>query len=443
MPTAAQGLVRTIGRWTMAALMLNTIIGASIFGLPSLLAARLGALSPLGYLIAALGIGAIAACLAEVASQFRDAGGPYLYARTCFGPFAAIQIGWLNWLSRILASAAAADLFVSYLRQFYPAAEAWAVRAFILSVLVGFLAVVNYLGVSSGARLSNFFTISKLSILLLFMAAGAVAILFHPGVRVTPPAMAASRSDWLNAVLLMINSYGGFEAAFLVSAEARDPRRDGPIALLIAITTATFLNIGVQYIVIHTLANSATSAKPVADAALQFMGPFGALLMAAGALISVCGYLGASMLHTPRLTFAMGEQGDFPRIFAAVHPRFHTPHVSIAAYAVLLVAFSIAGNFQWNATLSAVSRLVIYASIAAALPVLRSSRPNADAFRLPGAVFFVVLAIAFAGTLVTKIQAGGLTILGITSLLAFLNWMQVARSSKIGKAGPTDIVSQR
>jgi len=108
--------------------MVNTIIGASIFGLPSLLAAHLGRFSPAGYLVMAAGIGAIATCLAEVASQFRQAGGPYLYARVSFGQFAAVQVGWLTWLTRIVASAAAADLFVSYLAQFFPAVEAWAVR---------------------------------------------------------------------------------------------------------------------------------------------------------------------------------------------------------------------------------------------------------------------------------------------------------------------------
>jgi len=147
--------------------MLNTIIGASIFGLPSLLAAHLGRFSPVGYLVTAVGIAAIAACLAEVSSQFRQAGGPYLYARVSFGPFAAIQVGWLTWLTGIVASAAAADLFVSYLAQFFPAVETWAVRLMVLGMLIGFLAVANYLGATSGARLSNFFTITKVLVILI------------------------------------------------------------------------------------------------------------------------------------------------------------------------------------------------------------------------------------------------------------------------------------
>jgi APA family basic amino acid/polyamine antiporter len=169
-------------------------------------------------------------------------------------------------------------------------------------------------------------------------------------VRVIPQAMSVTSGDWLEAVLLMTTSFGGFEAAFFLSGETRDPCKDGPIARLIALTTATFLYVAVQYIVIHTLPTATTAAKPIADAAQHFLGPLGASLIAPGALISVYGYLSANMLHTPRLTFAMGEQGDFPAFFAAVHPRFRTPYVSIVAFAVLLVIFSVAGNFQWNAT---------------------------------------------------------------------------------------------
>jgi APA family basic amino acid/polyamine antiporter len=349
-----------------------------------LLAAHLGKYSPAGYLVTAVGIGAIAACLAEVASQFREAGGPYLYARASFGQFAAIQIGWLTWLTRIVASAAAADLFVSYLVQFLPTVETWAVRSIVLGLRIGFLAVANYLGVTRGTRLSNFFTIIKVLVVLVFIAGGFMALLLRPAVRVTPAAMSVTRRDWLDAVLLMINSFGGFEAALLVSGETRDPRKDAPIALLIALTTATFLYASVQYIVIHTVSTARTAAKPVADAAQHFLGPFEASLIAAGALISVYGYLSANMLHTPRLTFAMGEEGDFPAFFAALHPRFRSAYVSIVTFAVLLVIFSVAGSYRWNAILSAISRLFIYASIAAAVPVLRKKTARCRGFSPAG-----------------------------------------------------------
>jgi APA family basic amino acid/polyamine antiporter len=154
---SSSGLIRTIGRWSLAALIINTMIGASIFGLPALIAARLGRWSPLGFLVAFVVIAAIAACMAEVASQFREAGGPYLYARVAFGRFLAIQNGWLTWLTRIAAVSAVANLFIVYLTGLYPGARAPLARAGVLTVLIGFLAVVNYRGVNGGKKLSNFY----------------------------------------------------------------------------------------------------------------------------------------------------------------------------------------------------------------------------------------------------------------------------------------------
>jgi len=110
--------------------------------------------------------------------------------------------------------------------------------------------------------------------------------------------------------------------------------------------------------------------------------------------------------------------------------------VSIVTFAVLLVVFSVAGSYQWNAILSAISRLFIYASIAAALPVLRRKQPHADAFRLPGGMFFVVLALLFTGVLVTKIHLGGLMVLAVTFAVAVLNWLWAARYPRTPLAPP-------
>src|SRR5215470_8587887 len=426
-PAETNHLRRAIGRWSLAALMLNTMIGASIFGVPSLLAARLGKLSFPAYFLAALGVGVIAACLAEVSSQFRATGGPYLYARATFGRFAAIWVGWLLWLSRIAATSAVANLFISYLSQFFPAVAVPFTRAIILILLIGFLASVNYRGVTGGTLLNNCLTVTKLIPLLLLAGGGLVAMLLHPAIQVTPETVLPKASDWFEAILLMCYSYAGFESALIVSGEARDPRRDAPMALLIALLTATALYMSVQYVVIHILPDAATTTTPALDVAKRLVGPLGASLFTVAILVSIYGYLGANMLHTPRLTFAMGEQGDFPKFFAAVHPRFRSPHLSIVAFALLIVVFSIAGSFRWNAILAAASRLFVYGCIAAALPVLRMKHPWADAFRLPGGLLFALLALVFSALLVTRIHAAELSIITATSLIAVINWLSVRR----------------
>jgi basic amino acid/polyamine antiporter, APA family len=139
------------------------------------------------------------------------------------------------------------------------------------------------------------------------------------------------------------------------------------------------------------------------------------------------GYLSANMLHTPRLTFAMGQRGDFPTFFGAIHPRFRTPHLSIVVFAALVLLFSIGADFRWNAILSAVSRLFIYGCVALALPALRKKQPNADAFRLPGGMLFTVLALLFTGVLVTQMHFRDIVVVGITMLLALLTWIWARR----------------
>lgn len=431
MTESQTGLVRTIGRWSLAALMVNTMVGASIFGLPALIAARLGRLSPIGFFVAFAIIAVIAACMAEVASQFRETGGPYLYARAAFGPFLALQNGWLTWLTRIAAVSAVANLFVTYLSEFVPAATKPLTRAGILTILIGFLAAVNYRGVAGGNRLSNFFTVTKVSLLAFFVIAGLFALALHPALRVTPAATQSASADWFEAILLMIYSYGGFEAALIASGETRNARKDIPFALFAAIGATTLLYIAVQYLVIHTIPNAGASGAPVVDSARRFLPRHGVQMVAAGTLVSAYGYLSANMLHTPRVTFAMGERGDFPAFFGSIHPRFRTPHVSIIIFAVLLLVFSIAGDFRSNAMLSSVARLFVYGSVAAALPVLRKKHPQTDAFRLPGGIFFSALSLLFTAVLFTRMHRGEFIVIAATAALAFANWLW-ARNRAIG-----------
>jgi len=104
-----QGLVRTIGRWSLTALMVNSIVGVSIFKLPADLARNLGGWSPLSCVAAGLGILVIAGCIAEVSSRYEETGGLYLYARDALGRFAGLLVAWMTWLTRIAAPAAAAN----------------------------------------------------------------------------------------------------------------------------------------------------------------------------------------------------------------------------------------------------------------------------------------------------------------------------------------------
>jgi amino acid transporter len=424
-------LVRAIGRWSLVALVVNSIIGSGVFGLPSTVAGLIGNFSPYAVLAAGVGMSIVIGCFAEVASRFQQAGGPYLYARVAFGRLAGIQTAWMLWLGQVAAPAANANLFVIYLAQFFPHAKDPLPRALILTALVGVLAIINVCGVRGGTRVSNLFTAAKLVPLFAVIMMGLFVLNGHHWEIASASVASPNPSQWLKAMLLLVFAYGGFETALAPMSEAKNPRRDAPFALFTALLLCTAIYALIQWVVIGVLPNAMHSERPLADVARLAVGPIGAALVAIGALISFYGYLSAKILAMPRVPFALAEQGDFPKAFAAVHRRFHTPYVSILVFAAMVWGLALIGDFKWNVTLSAVARLIYYGVGCAALPVLRRKRPaGAEAmFQLPAGNFFAVVGVILCVILVTRVDFGQSLILGVTIGLAFVNWVVVAQRS--------------
>jgi basic amino acid/polyamine antiporter, APA family len=420
-------LVRAIGRWSLVALVVNSIIGSGVFGLPSVVAALIGDLSPYAVLAAGAGMTVIIGCFAEVASRFQEAGGPYLYARVAFGRFLGILTAWMLWLGQVAAPAANANLFVIYLAEFWPHAKDPLPRAIILIVLVGILAFINIRGVRGGTQVSNLFTAAKLVPLFSVIVLGIFVLHGHDWKIAAADSAPATTSRWMKAVLLLVFAYGGFETALAPMSEAKNPRRDAPFALFMALLICTVIYALIQWVVIGVLLNAVHSSRPLADVARLAVGPVGGALVALGALISFYGYLSSKILAMPRVSFALAEQGDFPRTFAAIHPRFHTPYISILVFAGLVLGFSLIGEFKWNVTLSAVARLLYYGVGCASLPVLRRRQPEGALFRLPAGNFFAVLGVLLCIVLVTRVDFGQSLILIATIALGLINWLIVRR----------------
>jgi basic amino acid/polyamine antiporter, APA family len=416
-------LLRAIGRWSMVALAVNCIVGSGIFGLPAVLAGLLGRASALAVLAAGAGMGVIIACYAEVASQFNGTGGTYLYLRAAFGRLIGLQVGWMSLLTRITAAAAALNLLVAYVGEFWPGATQSLARLAIISAFLGVLTLVNYRGVGAGALMSNVTVVAKLVALAVVCVAGALWLRSHAAVAVVPGTLAAG--DWLKAVLLLLFAYGGYEAALNPLGEARNPQRDVAFALFVALVVVTLFYSALQYIVVSVLPDAAHSVRPLADAAAVMLGPAGAVAVASGALLSVYGYVSANLLTAPRGMFALAERGDFPPVFARVHPRFRTPYVSIGVFAVLLWLFAQLGDFSWNVTLSAVARLFYYGAICAAVPVLRRRQPQAAAFRVPGGLLLPAIGVAGCALLLGSVDFGKSLILIAAVALALVNWLLV------------------
>ncbi|HWZ82135.1 MAG TPA: APC family permease [Terriglobales bacterium] len=421
MTTSKPGLLRAIGRWSLVALTVNSVIGSGVFGLPGTLAGMLGKQSVIAVLIAGALIAVIMACFAEVASHFTEAGGPYLYARTAFGRLMGILVGWMLYLAQTAAPAANANLFVSYLAEFWPGAKDS--RVLILTILVGGLALINILGVRQGTRASNLLTVVKILPLLMVILAGAAVTIFHPA----PMAAAGEMPEkvWLKAILVLVFAYGGFETALAPMGEARSPRRDVAFALFVALAACVMIYTLIQWVVLGVLGPNATSDRPLAEVARLTMGGRGASLVAIGALFSFYGYISAKILAMPRVTFALAEGGDLPRAFSAISQKFHTPWFSILVYSVAVWGLAIVGNFTWNLTLSAIARLFYYAVVCAALIALRYKQPGGAQFRLPGGPLLAVVGVVICLVLVRQVDLSQSRILAVTIGAALVNWAWV------------------
>lgn len=417
----------------MVALAVNCIIGSGIFGLPSVVAGFIGAWSPLAVLLAGLAMAAIIGCYAEAASQFTETGGHYLYVRRAFGRFAGVQVGWMTLLSRLTACAAAVNLLVISLREFWPGAGAPLPRFAVVTLFVGTLGTANYRGVAAGALVSNVSVIAKLVPLALVCVVGVVYLTGHPAVA--EAAVNGTLDAWLKAVLLLIFAYGGYEAALFPMGEAKDPRRDAPFALFAALLVVALLYTVLQLVVVEALPGAAHSERPLADVARVMMGEGGAALISVGAMIAVYGYLSANLLGGPRGTFALAERGDFPAPLAAIHPRFNTPYISIALYVLLVWAFALLGSFTWNLTLSAVARLFYYGAVCAAVPVLRRKQPGAAVFRLRGGPLIPAAGVLICVALLTRVDFSKSLILLAVILIAAVNWLLVRGRGTMSEGG--------
>ena len=396
----AEGLSREIRKWDLVALLVNVTVGAGILKLPSDVQKVVGNYSLPAFVVCAVIIGLIALCFAEVGSRFSGTGGPYLYARKTFGPTLAFLVGWLMWMTRLAGFATLAHVFVAYLSYFWAPAGSGFARIAIITGLVITLTVINLIGVKESARASDIFTVSKLLPLLLFVAVG---LFFISPARFTfgdRPGLAS----FSGAVFMLVYLFSGFEAVLVNSGEIREPQRVIPFALIVALGTAVVLFVLIQIVCIGTLPNLANSSRPLADASQIFLGRAGPAIISAGALVGIFGTLNVIMLACTRLPFAMAAQGQLPGPLARVHSRFRTPHVSILVSAACALLLALPGTFIYALNLTVITRVIVYASTCAALPVLRwrskknsSERADAAEFKAPagGLISIVCIILCF------------------------------------------------
>ncbi len=394
-------LVRGISRWDLTAIAVNTIIGAGIFGLPSKVTALIGDYSLLAFVVCAVIVGFIVLCFAEVASRFSETGGMYLYAREAFGAVVGFEVGWLYWIVRVTTFAANCNLLLAYLGFFVPTANEGVLRIALISSVVLILTTVNFLGVRQSVILTNLFTVGKIVPLLIFAFVGLLYI--QPAnfsFAVTP-----DYNSFSSAVLLLIYAYVGFEAAVIPAGETKDPQKNVPFALLTALAFCAVLFIVIQIVAIGTLPELAKSERPLADAAGQFMGSFGAAFIALGAVVSILGNLNGGFLAASRMPFAMAEQNELPAVIGATHARFKTPYVSLLLTAAAMLLLTIQSSFISALTIATITRLLVYATTCASLPVFRSRSNAPEAkFIAPFGIAASALSLILTAWLLTNVD---------------------------------------
>lgn len=413
-------LVREISRWDLAAITINTIIGAGIFGLPAKVHALIGSYSIFAFLACAVIIGFVVLCYAEVSSRFSTTGGPYLYAREAFGAIVGFEVGWLYWIVRVATFAANCNLFVTYLGFFDRRFDDPSIRSAAIIMVVLALAVINLIGVRQSAIASNIFTAGKLIPLILFSVVGLFFISpdnFHFD---TVP----EYGNFSGAVLLLLYAFVGFEMAVVLGGETKDPQHSVPFALFAAVGAVAVLYIFIQVVSIGTLPNLSASERPLADAASTYLGYFGAGFITIGALISILGNLNVGILGSTRLLFAMSERGDLPLFLSQVHSRFRTPHLAIAITITAMLLLTLYSSFLSALAIATITRLLVYATTCAALPVFRRRGNSPPArFKSPAGNIVVVLSLLLIIWLLTRVdlqkEALPIAVAGVIGLVIF------------------------
>ena len=418
----------------MAALVVNCIIGSGIYGIPSELTGLLGSASPLAMIGAGLATATIMVSFAEVASQFSEPGGSYLYVRTAFGRFAGLQVGWFWLLSVVAAAGAAANLFVSYLAGMLPGVERSIWRALVMTLLIAVPVAANWIGAKTGAALSSALTVAKVLPLVLLIVFGLIRFGHHAQLVHVSAIAATGLKPWLTALLIVLFAYSGFEDAVTPAGEFKNPERTVPFAIFAGLLVSMVVYTLVQFVAVAA-AGSGHGDRPLADAASLLLGRGGEAFVEIAAMLSAYGYVSATVLSAPRLAFAFAAHGDGPAFLSKLHPRHHTPTLAIVVYAALVWALALTGTFRWALALSVGASTIYFAGVCASLIRLRKLHPQASALRIPLGPVWAVAGIVVSLLLVSQLSLVESLLMGVTALIATANWVWARRRASAMRNG--------
>jgi APA family basic amino acid/polyamine antiporter len=343
-------LRRELNSFDATLIVMGGIIGTGIFVNPSVVAARAHT-TPL--ILTAWGFGGVLALFggfifAELAARRPQVGGLYAYMRDAFHPVVAFMYGWTALLvSQSGGMALAALTFALY---FNPLAF-WHVPAIVSAVaILVIFSVINCFGVREGGFTQNLFMILKIGVILALIGAGlfiAPAAAREPALSM-PAAGLGLFAILATALIPVLYAYDGWQTASFMSGELKDPGRTLARGLVIGVLGVIALYMAVTIVCLRVLGPTklAASSAPVTDI-MHLAGPVWEWVIAVGIGLSTLGFLSNQILTSPRIYYAMAEDGDFFASLAWLHPKTSAPVVAIALQGVLAIAITlIATAFQ-------------------------------------------------------------------------------------------------
>jgi amino acid transporter len=390
-------LSRRLGLWSAVAVLIGSTIGSGIFRTPATVAARVDDV-PL-FLAAWIAGGLVALCgaltYAELAALFPRSGGIYVFIREGFGRLPAFLFGWAEfWVIRPGAFGAISITAAAYTLRLIgvnPAAPVGGLpvhaEQLLAAAYVAIVAAVNYRGIHRGALLQNISTVFKVAALLALVVLGFAlgGGLPDPGVPGLTPGVGGAEggggvgiSALLLAMVSILWAYDGWGDLAFVGGEVRNPQRNLPLALLIGTATVVVLYLGANLVYLHLIPiDRMKDAELVAaDSAQLLFGAAGVAAVSAAVAVSTFGTLNGSMMTSPRIFYALAEDGLFPKAIARVDPETGAPTGAVLLTTVLGMVFVLVRTFTELADQFVIGIWPFYALAVAAVYVLRRRRPD-------------------------------------------------------------------
>jgi APA family basic amino acid/polyamine antiporter len=371
----APALRRVLRLPQATALVVGTIIGASIFVQPSEITTLIA--SPEGVILVWVLAGLLtlfgALVCAELASAYGDTGGVYVFLREAFSPAFGFLWGWaMFWSIHSGIIAAIAVVLARYVAFFWPMGDEGIRLTAVAAIAI--VSAVNYVGVRAGSLVQTGITVAKVAAIVVMLVA---AFAMSPPER--PAALAADAWAGLTARDVMLGliaglfAFGGWHMVTYAAGETVDPRRTVPMALLAgtAIVTACYVGLNAAYLRVLPLEAVRSSTRVAADAADALLGGGGAAAVSALVVLSTFGSLTGIVLAGPRVYYSMAQDGLLFRWAGGVHPRFRTPHRAIAAQAAWSAVLVLTGTYRVLFTRVIYTEWAFFGLMAAGLIVLR------------------------------------------------------------------------